>query len=390
MERVLVVGAGLFGLTGARVLARRGAEVTVLEAGAVPHPDAASTDVSKVVRPDYGDDLLYTELAEEAIEAWPDWSERLGGGLFHRTGLLVATRAPLEARPFEHRTFETLSARGHAVERLRDGALAARFPAFEGATWVDGYLDPDAGWVASGAAVAGLARLVRGEGVRVREHAPVRELALAGGRVRGVRLAGGEVLEAELVLVAAGSWTPGLVPRLADRLRAVRQPVFHLTPRDPAPFRADVLPVWAADITTTGWYGFPALDDGRVKVGHHGEGRPPERAAGGGAPLELEEDLRAFLRGTLPGLAEAPLSGGRWCPYCDSFDGDFWIGLDPDRPGLAVAAGGSGHAFKFLPVIGEVVADACERRTASRFERFAWREAGGEARDAMRFPGSPG
>jgi len=384
LDSALVIGAGLFGLTGARELARRGVAVTVLEAGRVPHPDGASCDVSKVVRPDYGEDELYTVLAEEALALWPDWSARLGGGLFHRTGLLVATRAPLEQRPFEQATFARLAAR-HGLVRLEGAAVRERFSGFGTEEWVDGYLNPAAGWVASGAATAGLAGLAREEGVDLQEDTPVDSLVEASGRVRGVRLAGGAVLEADLVLVAAGSWTPSLVPWLADRLRPIGQPVFHLRPGDPSPFTAPALPVWAADITTTGWYGFPALADGIVKVGHHGPGRPIDGQRPTGPPRDLEPDLRGFLRGALPALADAPLAGGRWCPYCDSFDGDFWIGRDPEREGLAVAAGGSGHAFKFLPVIGPVVADACEGRSSPRFARFGWREAGSPRRDAMRF-----
>ncbi|MDA1265161.1 MAG: FAD-dependent oxidoreductase, partial [Planctomycetota bacterium] len=164
MQRVIVIGAGLFGLTGARELSRRGAAVTLLEAGAAPRDVAGSTDVSRIVRPDYGDDVLYTELGERAFDAWPEWDARLGGGLFHHTGLLVATRVPLEERPMEAATFALLSARGHALERLRGDAIPVRFPGLAGTSLIDGYFNPDAGWVASGAAIDALASLAREEG----------------------------------------------------------------------------------------------------------------------------------------------------------------------------------------------------------------------------------
>ena len=63
---ILVIGGGIFGLTAALELRRRGHRVTIADVGAIPSPLAASTDVSKVVRADYGSDVLYTELMEHA------------------------------------------------------------------------------------------------------------------------------------------------------------------------------------------------------------------------------------------------------------------------------------------------------------------------------------
>ena len=47
-ERIAVVGAGVFGLCAALRLRERGHDVTVFDPGPVPHPLAASTDISKV------------------------------------------------------------------------------------------------------------------------------------------------------------------------------------------------------------------------------------------------------------------------------------------------------------------------------------------------------
>jgi glycine/D-amino acid oxidase-like deaminating enzyme len=62
------------------------------------------------------------------------------------------------------------------------------------------------------------------------------------------------------------------------------------------------------------------------------------------------------------------------CLYCDSFDGRFWMDHHPAHPGLIVASGDSGHAFKFAPVLGELIADAVERKPTGATKRFAWRE----------------
>jgi sarcosine oxidase/L-pipecolate oxidase len=64
------------------------------------------------------------------------------------------------------------------------------------------------------------------------------------------------------------------------------------------------------------------------------------------------------------------------CLYCDTFDGDLLIDRVPGHEGLTVASGGSGHGFKFAPVIGQIVADALEGADNRWSHRFSWREAG--------------
>jgi sarcosine oxidase / L-pipecolate oxidase len=86
------------------------------------------------------------------------------------------------------------------------------------------------------------------------------------------------------------------------------------------------------------------------------------------------EETREFLRGSLPALADAPVVATRQCWYGDALDGDFLIDAHPTREGLFVVGGDSGHAFKFAPVMGGLIADVVERRENPWAERFRWRE----------------
>jgi glycine/D-amino acid oxidase-like deaminating enzyme len=101
-------------------------------------------------------------------------------------------------------------------------------------------------------------------------------------------------------------------------------------------------------------------------------------------PAGEEERYRTFLRETFPSLAEAPLHSSRVCLYCDTFDGAFWIDHDPDHPGLIVAAGDSGHAFKFTPVMGEIISDVVERKPHAWAARYRWREKTTTSTDGAR------
>jgi glycine/D-amino acid oxidase-like deaminating enzyme len=73
--------------------------------------------------------------------------------------------------------------------------------------------------------------------------------------------------------------------------------------------------------------------------------------------------------------------------YCDTHDGDFWIAPDPERRGLVIATGDSGHGFKFAPLLGEIVADAVEGKSNPLLERFRWRPevSSGLQKEAARF-----
>lgn len=377
--KVIVVGAGIFGVTASRALARRGHAVTLLEPGPLPHPLAESTDISKVVRMDYGGDATYTAWMERALDGWRAWNRSFPRPLFHETGVLFLTRGRMAPGGFEHDSFATVTARGHRLERLDAAAIRARFPAWDADRYTDGYLNPQGGYAESGEVVAQLAREAEALGVERLSDTHALRVAL-----RGVLVDGGKTLTADAVVVAAGAWTAPIVPELAGRLRTVGQPVFHLAPSDPSLFAAERFPVFGADVARSGWYGFPATSSGLVKIANHGPGRPmhPESPA-----RAITDDdtaaLRAFLREALPRLADAKIAATRVCVYCDTDDEHFLIGRPPAEPWLTVATGGSGHAFKFAPLLGDWIADSVEGAEVP--ERFGWREpASAGGREAAR------
>ncbi|NUP06958.1 MAG: FAD-dependent oxidoreductase [Polyangiaceae bacterium] len=383
---VVVVGGGIFGVTAALELRRRGASVVLLDPGPLPHPDAASTDITKLVRLDYGADAFYTGRMEEALAGWRDWSSRWKRPLFHETGILFLCSGPMDEASFERSSFDSLSARGHRLERLDGRAIGDRFPAWARGRFVDGYYNPQGGFAESGAVVAALAGEARALGVAVREGARIRPLE-GDGRVEGVVLDNGDRVSGGAVVIAAGAFTPVLVPELADRIRAIGQPVLHFSPPDLGPFEPPGFVPWTADIGRTGWYGF-AAHAGVVKIANHGPGILVDPAAPRRVPDDAEAFFRSFLRDAIPSLADAPCTLKRLCLYCDSFDGDFIIDRHPTRAGLVVAAGGSGHAFKFAPSLGGWIADVTLGAGGAGIFRFRWRTLGDARREEARFTGA--
>ena len=374
MSRIIVVGAGINGVTAAIELKKRGHNVVLVDPGPLPHPLAASTDTSKAVRAAYGADEDYTDLATRSIELWRKWNQEFGTQFYHEVGVMFVRRRELKPGDFEHESFKTLKRRGHKVERMNSARLWKRFPAWNPELYRDGVLELEAGYAESGRVVAALIGRAKSLDIELREGVRFSQLHEEDYGVSEIALDGGKRIAGDFVVMAVGAWTPYLLPFTKKFFRASGQPVFHLKPRQPELFAPERFPVFGADITTTGYYGFPIDRDGVVKVANHGHGREmspesPERAV----TPEDEKNLREFLSSTFPALFNAPIVYSRVCMYCDTHDGHFWIARDPERQGLIIAAGDCGHGFKFAPVLGEIIADAVEEKPNPILQKFRWR-----------------
>jgi glycine/D-amino acid oxidase-like deaminating enzyme len=385
--RAIVVGAGINGVTAAIALRKRGHDVDLIDPGPLPHPLAASTDISKAVRAAYGADEIYTELAEHCVPIWREWNAQFGVTLFHEVGFLFMRRTPMREGDFEFETAKVFARRGHKFARFEE--MKRRFPIWATGNFGDGIFEPEAGYAVAERVVSVLLAHAAELGVKVRGGNAFADL-IGNGRVTGVVLQDRQRIVADEVVMCAGAWTPQLLPFTKDFLRATAHPVFHLRPKQPDLFRSDVFPVFGADISATGYYGFPLNADGVVKIGVHGSGR--EMSADSEQRVvdaNEENQLREFLNEAFPQLTDAPIVFSRICMYCDTNDGDFWIARDPERPGLTIATGDNGHGFKFAPVWGELTADAVEEKPNPLLEKFRWRPEvpAGIKKEAARFAG---
>jgi len=371
---VIVVGAGINGVTAAIELKKRGHKVILLDPGPLPHPLAASTDISKAVRTAYGADEEYAALAERSIPLWREWNREFSSELYHEVGFLFLRQQRMQPGDFEFESLRVLEQQGRKVERIDSATLHERFPAWEAEHYRDGFFERQAGYVESVRVVALLIERAKSLGVELREGSRFTGLDEGDGGVKGVLLNNGEGIPGDLVVMAVGAWTPYVLPFTRKFFRTTGQPVFHLKPCQPELFACQRFPVFGADISTTGYYGFPVSRLGVVKIANHGPGREmspesTERVV----TSEEEKNLREFLSSTFPALADAPIVYSRVCMYCDTDDGHFWIAPDPERRGLIVATGDSGHGFKFAPVLGEIIADAVEGKSNPLLQKFRWR-----------------
>lgn len=386
----LVIGAGIFGVTTALELRQRGHKVTLIDPGPLPHPLAASTDVSKVVRMEYGTDRQYMRMVIQALDGFKRWNEEFGEELYHETGVLMVGKEPMQPGSYIGDSFRLLQEEGQAPQRLQTDEIRQRFPAWSTGAYVEGFYHPRGGYAESGRVVGKLVEQAQQQGVDVRPGQTAAEFLGDSSRVTGIRTREGATLHAGHTVLAAGAWTPWLLPELQPVMRATGHPIFHLKPTDPALFTPPHFVVFTADTARTGWYGFPLLREGVVKVANHGVGLQLHPENDERAVYEPDfAHLRQFLAETFPGLADAEIVYTRRCLYNDTLDEHLWIDRHPQRQGLTVAAGGSGHGFKFGPVLGGLIADVVEGKPNDWAAKFRWRAlaADTQGEEASRFHG---
>jgi sarcosine oxidase / L-pipecolate oxidase len=358
--RVLVIGRGVFGLAAALSIRRSGHHVVVV---GTRDPHAASEDTSRIIRNDYAGDVFHTTWADEAIEGWHRWNVEAPVPLFANVGLANLTLEPMSPTSFAGASYHSLPNR----PRLDPVGITELLGFLTPGRFVDGYRNDAAGWANASETVRYMERMC--------EIADVGIVAERAAQIGDgwVGLTDDGLLRADRVVVAAGAWTPTLVPETAELLIPAAQPVLYLRPTDPAPF-TDV-PVWALDLARSGFYGFPASADGIVKVGHHGPGIT-RRLGATSVPESVIGRFRDFFRESVPALAGARIERSRLCFYCDAPDARFVVDAVPGRRRVFVAAGGSGHGFKFAPVLGELIAAVVNDVDHPRRSQTAWRSPG--------------
>ena len=144
-------------------------------------------------------------------------------------------------------------------------------------------------------------------------------------------------------------------------------------PGEPREFRRDRFPVFIAETAAGHFYGMPMIDANGPKIARHYGA--PELASPDAIVREFTADdeapVRQFIAAHLPG-ADGPLTRSSVCTYTLTPDRHFILDRHPAHSQVAIAAGFSGHGFKFAPVVGEILADlATDGRTTHPIARFA-------------------
>ena len=347
--RVVIIGAGVIGLSIARRLAPR-ATVTVFDRGkaGAGASHAAAGMLAACCEAEPGEEALVA-LGRESQSRWPafatDLARATGIDVDLRTeGTLVLALTADDQATIAH-NLEFQRQLDLPLEWLPAAATRAREPRLAGKI-AGALFSPEDHQVDNRKLAHGLRIATERAGAEIREHQPVRQLLVQGRQVRGVVLDDGTSVPADAVVLAAGAWSRGiggLPPDQRPPVRPIKGQMLALRMDPAAPLLSHVL--WAPGV-----YLVPRRD-GRLIVGATVEEKGfDETVTAGGLLTLLEAAWRA-----IPAVEELPVD-------------EIWVGHRPgsrdDAPilgpgpldGLFYATGHYRNGILLAPVTADAMA----------------------------------
>lgn len=386
------------GVSAALALARRGRLVLAFDKESVPNTRSEHFGAARMFRTSYYEDPAYVPLLKRSRERWLELNLACGKTLYHETGGLYL--GPARGGEVVDRSAE--AARTHDIPHtlLSAPQIADRFPQFRPPAgfgdWI-GLFEPAAGVIRPELAVASIAGLARDAGATLGTHEEVVEILPSDTEVEVVT--DRAKYHAKTLIVTAGAWVQKVLTASglpAPTITVSRQAMgwFKPDPTDDAfrlgtPGTAHHPPCWAfEDEPGSLLYGFPVLPgEDAFRVARHRRGATidPDMIDRTVTPADLA-DFEPAIRSLLPRVGQLAKSAIAF--YSNSDDSHFIIDRLPGHSNIVIAAGFSGHGFKFAPVVGELLADLAESQgpvppelALFRMDRFS-----PDGRATLRFP----
>ena len=353
----IVVGVGGMGSAALYHLARRGLKVLGLDRYDIPNDMGSSHGATRIIRLAYSEHPSYVPLVRRAYELWRHLEEESGETLLVTTG-------SIDAGPPGGPVFEGSLASCH-LHQISHQVLSARevnrrFPGYHLPDGVMALHQADGGLLLPEGCISAYAVAAARLGAEVRARERLLGWKAEGDGV-GVVTDRGRYSAGRLV-VCAGSWAGKMLPLLQTTLRPERQVVAWLQPLRPDLFSHQAFPVFNLEVEGRKLYGFPTyvVPGGvlgfKVGVYHHLHQEVDPDSTDRKVHREDEELLAGFASRYFPQGA-GPILASETCIFTNTPDGHFILDRHPQHPQVVMAAGFSGHGFKFCSVVGEVLAD---------------------------------
>jgi sarcosine oxidase len=346
--RIVIAGGGVIALLAAVECVIAGHDVVLMDQADIPFSGATSFDRHRVLRALHPGDPAATRAAVRAHHRWLALQERLATSFYHQTGALSALP---QGKLRQAR--ELLTAAGSTARVLGPAELAAEHPQVAFPDGASAVLESRAGVLLADRVLAACAGWLRWHAHA--ELRPHRRVVEVDAERAAVRLADGEVLLGDAVLLAIGPWSRSLAPGLGGELVLHRQSVLYCDV--PAPHAAawrDAPPMLSLGEDGGAWL-VPPVAGTPLKLSDASACRVVAQVGDGTTPPHWREHLVARFRRVLPDFREDWLVDSRDCHYlARAATGGPMLAMLGQRVLSFAACGGS--SFKFAPLIARSLA----------------------------------
>jgi len=357
---IIVLGVGGIGSAAMQHLSRRGVRVLGIDQYSPGHDNGSSHGDSRAIRLLYFEHPDYVPLLQRAFTLWSELESSSPRQLYHNTGILQA--GPADGEVIQG-LLTAASAHDLSMNQMTAHEAKQAFPTFHFDDDMSVIFDPNGGLLKVEDCVTTMFNSAISDGAE-----------FIGTSVKGwhsepdhtvtVSTSEGEYRCQHLV-ICPGAWAPQLLPEFADHLQILRKSLFWFDDQSDCYGLDKNSPVFLYELGGHTFYGFPSLDDKGVKVADHENGIPMTNPDSLDRHVDTEEleAVTRFNHRFLPQLGHQ-LNHHATCMYTMAADGHFLIGKHPYAENVSMAAGLSGHGYKFATVLGEVLADiAIEGKT---------------------------
>lgn len=368
---VIVIGVGSMGSAACYWLAKKGYKTLGLEQFDIPHDQGSHAGQSRIIRKAYFEHPGYVPLLQRAYYNWQQLEKQTGIPVYFKTGLLYhgpASHAIMKG------VREAASLHDIEISNLTTTQAASQFPQFKTLPAFENIYEPDAGFIRPEKSVILYKDEAERHGADIHTKEPVLEWTKEKDGIKVIT--GKNIYHSKKLIITAGAWAGKMIPGLNTDLKITRQVIVWVKPIDEKMFAPEKFPCWliADDKRKGALYGFPFLTKEKfgepegMKFAWHtaGDETDPDQVNRNITPEETNSLVQQVAE-YIPAVGDAKLRAAKTCLYSNSADENFIIdhlpGYDED---VTIACGFSGHGFKFVSVVGEILADlAMNGRTGS-------------------------
>ena len=357
---VIVIGVGSMGSAACYHLAARGHRVLGLEQFGIVHDQGSHFGQSRIIRQAYFEHPDYVPLLQRAYDNWETFEKATNSKVYFKTGVIY----------FGEKESATLTGINQSasqyqlpVRRVKTEEVKKHFPAFSLPLNFDTLFEPEAGFLTPERTIRLYARQAESVGATIRTGERVLEWKDDGSTIKV--LSSHHSYRCNKLVITSGSWTSKLVPEMATKLKVTRQTLAWVNPKNPEQMSLGNFPCWFIDDPERGmFYGFPILPFENfggpigLKVASHQAGPvvDPDRVDRSVGPDD-EQAIRYLLNKYFPQAGDEIITL-KTCLYTYSDDENFIIDHVPGHDKkVVIACGFSGHGFKFVSAVGEILAD---------------------------------